>query len=147
MNKKLLALGLATTLSCGTWYASTAMARPTSSSFGPVPEQLVKPDGSIDRGQLPDYVSVVDGAGQLTGYVRSSFLFPTQPSGPRNPTEASRSRDKVNPWEVTELYDAAGTVIGRLIVGYGVVLNGQTGPDIGSARPANPAVITEAGQP
>ena len=144
--KKLLAVLALFPVGFGTWYASSAMAGTSKPTFGPIPESIRMSSGAVNRSQLPDFVSVVDDKGQITGYVRSSFLFPEADTGPKNPAEAMLWTGRVAPWNVADFYNSDGLVIGRFIMGVGVVLNGQAGPDVGSVLPVTSS-FTESRHP
>jgi hypothetical protein len=63
--------------------ASVSGAKPVATKAptkGPIPENAWRPDGTVDRALLPDFVSALGRDGTIAGYVPSDKAVPDSPS-------------------------------------------------------------------
>lgn len=92
----------------GVVFAQSGSAGPVPPTFGRMPADLVV-NGQVDLARVPDFISTVDAAGNVVGYVRSDELMPVAPNG-----------DLLEPSTSQTVFARDGkTVVGRMDAGIG----------------------------
>ena len=85
--------------------AVTALAFQGDSTptFGRIPQDAQRPDGSFDDSKLPDLIVVEDDEGEAVGYARKGDVFPAQ--------GGEFSREELDARNIIEVWDSAGEVL------------------------------------
>jgi hypothetical protein len=103
------------------WQILNSLA--VSPTVGPIPPSAFRPDGSIDRSQVPDFIPALDRKGDIVGYVARDEVMPKeglQPPGglaPLDKPQTVYSRD-------------LKTVVGHMYPGRGFVPLGTDSNDV-----------------
>jgi len=114
---------------------SIGTTKSNTATVGPVPSSALKPGGSVDLSQVPDFVSALSN-GKVVGYIPKSELFPTRPApkssgsgSPPSPYVAPTAADMAaqNAALVQTVYGPdLATVVGHMYPGAGFVPLGAT---------------------
>lgn len=86
LTSALVVIAVVSIFGIGIVAATVDFSSSTQPNAGRVPSTAVRADGSIDRDQIPDLVTVENHAGEVVGYARKDDLFPSQGSEPSAPS-------------------------------------------------------------
>ena len=121
-------------------HASGGAQAPPSETAGTLPRQALTPRG-LDLNKVPDFVSVVNGHGQVVGYVPKHDLIPTRSipatDGSDQPTAAIRNAQTAS-MTMTVYGPDLKTVVGHLFPDQGFVPLGTNPNDV----PHKPLIAT-----
>lgn len=123
------AIAFAACLALGTIAAAAAVGSggSTQPTFGGVPREAFRDDGTVDLSRVPDYISVSDRQGHEVGFVRREAALGV--SG----VQQVKSPAIVGRWEPHRepVYNASLVVVGHMVDGVGfVALGSDTGSPV-----------------